>query len=82
MSLLQILPDPVRENAMVCVIFVLGFPLILFYLFPVFHGLLISPTRNIPGPIWARVTRWWEYQAVLKDDSHIRYIRLHEKYGA
>ncbi|EEU38517.1 uncharacterized protein NECHADRAFT_19176, partial [Fusarium vanettenii 77-13-4] len=37
--------------------------------------------RKIPGPLLARVTRWWEYRLVSKGDSNLEYIRLHQKYG-
>ncbi|KAF4462515.1 Pisatin demethylase [Fusarium albosuccineum] len=52
-----------------------------FYLVPLVQSFLFSPLRRIPGPLLARVTRWWEYRLVTKGDSNLQYIRLHKKYG-
>jgi hypothetical protein len=54
---------------------------VLYYLVPLAHSLFFSPLRKIPGPLLARVTRWWEYRMVIKGHSHLEYIRLHKKYG-
>ncbi|KAJ4290360.1 hypothetical protein N0V90_010576 [Kalmusia sp. IMI 367209] len=53
-----------------------------FWLLPALHGFIVSPTRRVPGPLLTRFTKWWEYRAVLKGDSNLEYIRLHEKYGS
>lgn len=52
-----------------------------YWLLPFLGGLLFAPTRKIPGPFWARITRWFEFRKLLKGDSHLEYIRLHEKLG-
>ncbi|KAI1638940.1 cytochrome P450 [Biscogniauxia mediterranea] len=52
-----------------------------YYVIPVLYDLLFSPLRKIPGPIWARFTRWWEYRLVAKGDSNLQYIHLHKRYG-
>ncbi|KAF2636018.1 cytochrome P450 [Massarina eburnea CBS 473.64] len=53
-----------------------------YWLLPFLHGLFIAPTRNVPGPLLARLTRWFEYRVVQKGDSHQEYIRLHQKHGS
>ncbi|KEF62905.1 uncharacterized protein A1O9_00879 [Exophiala aquamarina CBS 119918] len=53
----------------------------LYWVIPLLHNLFVSPSRNVPGPFWARVTRWYEYFAVLQGDSNQLYRRLHDKYG-
>ena len=52
------------------------------YLVPLFYSLFFSPLRKIPGPLLARVTRWYEYRLVIKGDSNRDYMRLHKKYGS
>ncbi|KAH7236613.1 cytochrome P450 [Fusarium tricinctum] len=52
-----------------------------YYLAALFYSLFLSPLRRIPGPLLARMTRWWEYRVVKKGKSNQEYIRLHKKYG-
>ncbi|KAH7160421.1 cytochrome P450 [Dactylonectria estremocensis] len=52
-----------------------------YYFVPLFHGLLFSSLRKVPGPFLARLTRYWEYHMVKRGDSNLEYIRLHKKYG-
>lgn len=52
-----------------------------YYLAALFYSLFLSPLRRIPGPLLARMTRWWEYCVVKKGKSNQEYIRLHQKYG-
>jgi hypothetical protein len=52
-----------------------------YWLLPFAYGLLFASTRRIPGPLLARMTRWYEYYLVKKNLSHFDYIRLHEKFG-
>ena len=52
------------------------------YLSRLAYSLLFSPLRKIPGPLLARVTRWWEYRMVLNGDSNLEFIRLHKKHGS
>ncbi|OAL54679.1 cytochrome protein [Pyrenochaeta sp. DS3sAY3a] len=55
--------------------------LISYWIIPFLHGLTISSTRNVPGPLLARFTRWYEYFAVLGGKSNIEYMQLHDKFG-
>ncbi|KAL6703106.1 hypothetical protein ACN47E_010243 [Coniothyrium glycines] len=55
--------------------------LTLYYILPFLHGLFVSPTKNIPGPLLARFTRWYEYCAVLRGKSNLEYLQLHDKFG-
>lgn len=52
-----------------------------YWIIPFLHGLTISSTRNVPGPLLARFTRWYEYFAVLRGKSNIEYMQLHDKFG-
>jgi cytochrome P450 len=52
-----------------------------YWLLPFPHGLLFASTRKVPGPFWARWTRWFEFRAVPKGDSNLEYARLHERLG-
>ncbi|KAI6774766.1 hypothetical protein HG530_001524 [Fusarium avenaceum] len=54
---------------------------VVYYLAALFYSLFLSPLRRIPGPLLARMTRWWEYRVVKKGKSNQEYIRLHRKYG-
>ncbi|KAJ4358701.1 uncharacterized protein N0V89_003285 [Didymosphaeria variabile] len=42
---------------------------------------LLSPLRNVPGPLLARFTRLWEVFAVRRYDFATYNIALHQKYG-
>jgi hypothetical protein len=55
--------------------------IIFYWLLPLLYGFLYASTRKIPGPFWARITRWDEFRKVIKGDSNLEYIRLHEKLG-
>lgn len=37
--------------------------------------------RKVPGPFLARFSRFWELNAIRRNDLNETYIRLHEKYG-
>ncbi|VUC31300.1 unnamed protein product [Clonostachys rosea] len=52
-----------------------------YYVVPLLQGLYVSRLWRIPGPFLARFTRLWEFVAVLRGNSHLEYIRLHNKYG-
>ncbi|KAF2008784.1 cytochrome P450 [Aaosphaeria arxii CBS 175.79] len=58
-----------------------GASIAFYWLGPFLNGLLFASTRRIPGPFWARVSRFTELRWVLKGDSNMQYIRLHSKYG-
>ena len=53
-----------------------------YWLLPFLHGLFFAPTRNVRGPLLARISKWFEYRMVQKGDSNIEYIRLHERFGS
>lgn len=74
---------PIRLNPVVLVkgVALFGLCLISYWIIPFLHGLFFSPTKNIPGPLLARLTRWYEYFAVRRGQSNIEYIKLHEKFG-
>ncbi|CAI6095293.1 unnamed protein product [Clonostachys chloroleuca] len=52
-----------------------------YYLAALFYSLFFSPLRKIPGPLLARITRWWEFQVVKNGKSNLEFIRLHRQYG-
>ncbi|KAG7001572.1 Cytochrome P450 monooxygenase aclL [Fusarium oxysporum f. sp. conglutinans] len=52
-----------------------------YYLVALFYSLFISPLRRIPGPLLARMTRWWEYRLVKNGKSNLEFILLHSQYG-
>lgn len=56
--------------------------LISYWIIPFLYGLIVSPTKDIPGPLLARFSRWYEYLAVLRGQSHVEYMKLHNKFGA
>lgn len=56
-------------------------PILCYWVLPFLYGVFLAPTRKVPGPFWARITRWFEFRAVLKGDSNLEYIRLHEELG-
>ena len=37
--------------------------------------------RDIPGPFWARVTKFWTCNIHLSGEYHRKVAKLHEKYG-
>jgi hypothetical protein len=41
----------------------------------------VSPLRNLPGPFWARYTRFWYLRQVIQGDFEKKNIELHAKYG-
>lgn len=53
-----------------------------YYLAALFYSLFFSPLRKIPGPLLARITRWWEFQVVKNGKSNLEFIRLHRQYGS
>ncbi|KAH7112072.1 cytochrome P450 [Dendryphion nanum] len=59
----------------------LGACVILYWFLPFVYGLTIAPTRKLPGPFLARITRWFEFHLVFRGDSNLTYIRLHEQFG-
>lgn len=40
-----------------------------------------SPLSSIPGPLLARLTKWWLIYHTRRGDLHRELIRLHEQYG-
>jgi hypothetical protein len=55
--------------------------LLVLWIVPFIYNVLFSPMRKVPGPFWARITKLWEFYAVLRGRSHEDYISLHNKYG-
>ncbi|KAF7308195.1 Peroxisomal hydratase-dehydrogenase-epimerase [Mycena chlorophos] len=39
------------------------------------------PLANIPGPFWARVSKYWSLGVLLTGEKHVMMKRLHEQYG-
>ena len=52
-----------------------------YWILPFLNGLLFAPTKRVPGPFWARLTRLYEVYLVHGGNSHLDFIKLHEKYG-
>ncbi|KAH6715260.1 cytochrome P450 oxidoreductase [Leptodontidium sp. MPI-SDFR-AT-0119] len=42
---------------------------------------LLSPLRSIPGPFWARFTRWWKFIEIYRGEFEKTNIELHRRYG-
>ena len=42
---------------------------------------LLSPLRQIPGPVFARFTKTWYFLQISRGDFHDTNIELHRKYG-
>lgn len=42
---------------------------------------LTSPLRDVPGPFWARFTRFWYFQSVWSGQFHRTNIALHKRYA-
>ncbi|KAG4430968.1 hypothetical protein IFR05_013555 [Cadophora sp. M221] len=42
---------------------------------------LLAPLRSIPGPFWARFTRWWKFIEIYHGGFEKTNIELHSKYG-
>ncbi|KAH6708915.1 cytochrome P450 [Leptodontidium sp. MPI-SDFR-AT-0119] len=60
----------------------LGACFVSYWLLPFLHGLFFASTRRVPGPLLARITRWFEYRVLFKGDSNLEYVRLHDKFGS
>ena len=45
------------------------------------NGILINPTRHIPGPFITRFTTLYFYYRLLSGSLGLELIKLHEKYG-
>ncbi|KAH7321513.1 cytochrome P450 family protein [Rhexocercosporidium sp. MPI-PUGE-AT-0058] len=42
---------------------------------------LLSPLRSVPGPFWARLTRWWLFSEIYRGEFEKTNIELHKRYG-
>jgi len=40
-----------------------------------------SPIRNIPGPAFASISRFWHIYHIIKGDQNLALIKQHEKHG-
>ena len=49
---------------------------ILFYRLSPFH-----PLASYPGPLPARISKWWHVWAAAGGKQHLYLYRMHEKYG-
>lgn len=45
------------------------------------YNLCFHPLRGIPGPILAKITRWWIFNLEMKREPHMEILRLHQIYG-
>lgn len=41
----------------------------------------VSHTREIPGPLWSRLTNLWYLRQMIKGDFHNTNIKLHRQKG-
>lgn len=51
------------------------------YLFYIIFSAVLSPSRSVPGPFLARLTRLWYVRRVRLGQFHDDNIALHRKYG-
>lgn len=42
----------------------------------------LDPLRDIPGPFFARFTRWWYFIEIYRGTFELTDIKLHQKYGS
>ncbi|PVH85443.1 cytochrome P450 [Cadophora sp. DSE1049] len=58
-------------------------PLLLVICLPLYYVVpaLLDPLRHIPGPFWARFTRWWKLIEIYGGEFEKRNIELHRRYG-
>lgn len=68
------------KDAVYAVPIVVGGLLLLLCLRAVFNA-SFSSLRSIPGPFWARLTRFWYLKKVWRGDFEKTNIQLHAKYG-
>lgn len=40
-----------------------------------------SPLSDVPGPLFASVSRLWHMRRILKGDQNLELIRLHDQHG-
>lgn len=41
----------------------------------------LSPIKDIPGPFWASITRFWHVKIIIDGNQNVRLRDAHEKYG-
>ncbi|KAG2419162.1 hypothetical protein HFD88_002267 [Aspergillus terreus] len=49
--------------------------------FHIFYTFFLSPLRSVPGPLIAKLTRFWELYTLRKGHFHRDIIRMHEQQG-
>ncbi|KAJ5174147.1 uncharacterized protein N7482_000024, partial [Penicillium canariense] len=42
---------------------------------------VLDPCRSLPGPFWARFTRFWLFKQTISGEFNHRNIAMHRKYG-
>jgi hypothetical protein len=51
------------------------------WMMTLFYSYFFHPYADIPGPLWAKLSRFWLVRQVLRGDIHNTQRALHEKYG-
>ncbi|KAG4288531.1 hypothetical protein FPRO06_06183 [Fusarium proliferatum] len=52
------------------------------WIMTLFYSYYFHPYADIPGPFWAKISRFWLVRQVLRGDIHSTQRALHEKYGS
>ena len=45
------------------------------------YNVYFHPLRAIPGPLLARISRWWLFCLEMRGNPHFEVLELHRKYG-
>jgi hypothetical protein len=55
--------------------------IVLQVLYTVYYRLYLHTLADIPGPFWAKLSRWPSYLKTKEQDRHLWLLELQEKYG-
>ncbi len=45
------------------------------------YNIHFHPLRAIPGPFFAKLSRWWLFSLEMRGNPHTEILELHRKYG-
>ena len=49
--------------------------------YTIIYHLYFHPLAKYPGPFWAKISTWPSYLATVRQDRHVWFYQLQEKYG-